>query len=161
MSLKEKTGQSIQLKNKSLKNFILTTFLSIGIAIILSKLSDLIVFVFPTLKPDYAYASQYSVIVTLVCFALLPAIYEELIFRKLILQFLRNRIHDVAAILLTSLLFAVFHLNILQGITAFVFGIFLASVAIRTGSIFLCIYAHFLNNLFFLLCLRSALNTDN
>jgi len=112
--------------------------------------------VFPALKPDYAYVSRYSVIVTLVCFALLPAIYEELIFRKLILRFFLNRFPDLAAILLTSLLFAVFHMNVLQGITTFVFGIFLALIAIRTGSILLCIYAHFLNNSFFVLCLRSV-----
>jgi uncharacterized protein len=143
------------LKNKQLRYFILTTFFSVGVIIVLSKVSDLICSAFPALKPDYAYVSQYSLIVTLVCFALLPAIYEELIFRKLILQFLRNRFHDLAAILLTSLLFAVFHMNVLQGITTFVFGIFLAVVAIRTGSILLCIYAHFLNNLFFVLCLWS------
>jgi len=154
MSLKQKIGQSIRLKNKPLKNFIFTTFLSIGIIIALSKLLDLICFVFPALKPDYGYISQYSVIVTLVCFALLPAIYEELIFRKLILQFLRNRFPDLVAILLTSFLFAVFHMNILQGITAFVLGVFLAMVAIRTDSILLCVYAHFLNNLFFVLYIR-------
>ena len=144
------------MKNKQLRYFILTTFFSVGIIMILSKLSDWICRVFPTLRPDYAYVSQYSLIVTLVCFALLPAIYEELIFRKLILQFLRNRFSDLAAILFTSLLFAIFHLNVLQGITTFVFGIFLAVVAIRTGSILLCIYAHFLNNSFFVLCLRSV-----
>jgi uncharacterized protein len=143
------------LKNKPLRYFILTTFFSVGIIVILSKVSDLICLIFPALKPDYAYVSQYSVVVTLVCFALLPAIYEELIFRKLILQFLRDRFPDLAAILMTSLIFAVFHLNVLQGITAFIFGVFLAVVAIRTGSILLCIYAHFLNNLFFVLCQRS------
>jgi len=158
MFLKEKTGRSIPLKSKSLRYFALTTFFSVGIIIILSEISDLICYAFPSLKPSYAYASQYPIIVTLTCFALLPAIYEELIFRKLILQFLRNRFHDFTAILLTSLLFAVFHLNILQGITAFVFGVFLSVVAIKTGSILLCIYAHFLNNLFFLLALLSNYN---
>jgi uncharacterized protein len=156
MSLKEKIGRSILLKNKSLRDFIITTFFSVGIIIILYNLTNLIRLVFPTLKSDYAYAMQYPVIITLVCFALLPAIYEELIFRKLILQFLRNRFPDFTAILLTSLLFAVFHLNILQGITAFIFGIFLAVVAIRTESILLCIYVHLLNNVFFVLCLRSV-----
>lgn len=144
------------MKNKQLRYFILTTVFSVVIIIVLSALSDWICRVFPALKPDYAYASRYSLVVTLVCFALLPAIYEELIFRKLILQFLRNRFSDLAAILLTSLLFAVFHLNVLQGITTFVFGIFLAIVAIRTGSVILCIYSHFLNNSFFILCLRSV-----
>jgi len=151
MFLRKKTGQNILLKNDLLKYFILTTSFSLGIIIILSKLSDWICLVFPELKRDYGYASQYPVIVSVICFALMPAIYEELIFRKLILQFLRNRLPDLAAILLSSLFFAVFHLNILQGVTAFIFGIFLAVVAIRTGSIVLCIYAHLLNNLFFVL----------
>jgi len=155
MFLRERIGRRIPLKNKTLKDFIFTTFLSIGIIVTLSGLSDLVCIVFPALKPNYAYASEYPFILTLVCFALLPAIYEELIFRKFILQFLRNRFPDLAAILLTSFIFAVFHMSILQGITAFVFGIFLAAIAVRTGSILLCIYAHFLNNLFFVLCQRS------
>jgi membrane protease YdiL (CAAX protease family) len=154
MFLREKIGQYIPLKNKSLRYFIPTTFFSIGIIIILSGLSDLVCFVFPTLRPNYAYALRYSFIVTLVCFALLPAVYEEIIFRKFILQFLRNRFHDPVAIVLTSLLFAFFHMNILQGITAFIFGIFLSVIAVRTGSIFLCVYAHLLNNMFFVLCQR-------
>lgn len=150
MFLKKKIGQNILSKNKLLKNFILTTFFSLGIISILSLLSDLICLVFPQLKPDYDYASQYPFIVSIIILALFPAIYEELIFRKLILQFLRKRFPDLAAILLSSLLFAVFHLNILQGITAFIFGIFLAVVAIRTRSMILCIYAHLLNNLAFI-----------
>jgi uncharacterized protein len=156
MFLRAKIGQTIPLKNKSLKYFILTTFFSIGIIITLSKLSDLICRVFPAFKPNYAYASEYPFVVILVCVVLLPAVYEELIFRKFILQFLRNLFPDSAAILLTSLLFAVFHLNIAQGVTAFVFGVFLSVIAVRTGSILLCIYAHLLNNLFFVLCQRSV-----
>lgn len=142
------------MKNKSLKNFVLTTFFSVGITIILSQISELMTLVFPGLKFDYTHVSQYPIIVTLICFAILPAIYEELIFRKFMLQFLRNRLSDLTAILLTSLLFAVFHMNILQGIIAFIFGIFLSVIAIKTSSILLCIYAHFLNNLFFVLSLR-------
>ena len=151
MSLKKKIGQNILSKNDLLKNFVLTTLFSLGIIVILSLLSDLICLVFPQLKPDYGYAPRYPLIVLIIVFALFPAIYEELIFRKLILQFLRKRLPDLTAILLSSLLFAVFHLNILQGVTAFIFGIFLAVVAIRTGSIILCIYAHLLNNLAFIL----------
>ncbi len=154
ISLKERIGQCIPLKNRSLKYFLPTTFISIGIIITLSELSDLICRVFPAFKPNYAYASEYPFIVTVVCFALLPAIYEELIFRKFILQFLRNRFRDSVAILLTSLLFALFHINILQGITAFIFGVFLSVIAVRTGSILLCVYAHLLNNVFFILCQR-------
>jgi membrane protease YdiL (CAAX protease family) len=66
------------------------------------------------------------------------------------LNFLRKYYSDLIAILLSSFVFAIFHLNVLQGITAFALGIFLAITAIKTRSIFLCIYAHFLNNLLFM-----------
>jgi membrane protease YdiL (CAAX protease family) len=111
----------------------------------------LIYFVFPQLKQGRSYASQYPFIVSIICIALLPAVYEELIFRKLILQFLRKRFPDLTAILLSSFVFSLCHMDILQGITAFIFGIFLGVVAIRTGSIILCIYAHLLNNLAFII----------
>jgi membrane protease YdiL (CAAX protease family) len=157
MFSREKIGQNIKRKNNRLRQFILTTFFSFWIIAALSGLSDLICLAFPALKPNYGYARQYPFIATLACLALLPAVYEELIFRKFILRFLRNRFQDSTSILLSSLLFAVFHLDVLQGIAAFIFGIFLSVVAIRTGSILLCVYAHFLNNLTFVLQNQTVL----
>jgi membrane protease YdiL (CAAX protease family) len=137
------------LKNNLLKYFIPTTLFFLGIIILLSELSNLICFVFPTLKADHAEFLQYGIAISLLCFVIIPAFFEEFVFRKLILRFLQKHCSNLIAVLLSSFLFAVFHLNILQGIIAFVFGIFLAITAIKTRSVILCIYAHLLNNFLF------------
>jgi len=151
MFLIKRIGQSIHPKNSFIKNLIFITVYSIALMVILAALSMMIYHYFPALKPGYDYASRYALIVTLIIFALLPAVYEELIFRKFLLNFLRKRLPDLKAVLLSSLIFAVFHMSVIQGIAAFIFGVFLAVIAIRTRSVIFCIYAHLLNNLLFIL----------
>lgn len=144
------TGQDTPSGSELLRCAVPTTFCTLIVIAALSGLSVLICTFYPSLKPNFDYVSRYPLAVSLLCFALLPAICEELVFRRLILRFLQRRFSDFAAVLLSSLLFAVFHFGILQSVIAFIFGIFLAAVAIRTRSVILCIYAHLLNNALFL-----------
>lgn len=76
---------------------------------------------------------------------LLGPITEELLMRGYVLGGLRNR-YGTAAIFISSALFAVLHLNIVQGINGFVMGVMLGVLYIRTGSIFNCMLAHIINN---------------
>lgn len=72
-------------------------------------------------------------------------IVEELIFRKLLLNKLR-RYGDIPAILITSIAFGLFHMNIAQMFYATALGIIFAYVAIRTNSIRYNILLHILIN---------------
>jgi membrane protease YdiL (CAAX protease family) len=54
-----------------------------------------------------------------------PAISEELAFRGVILQGLRSRLGVFSAVLVTSVLFGVIHIDILQGLGAIVIGLYL------------------------------------
>lgn len=82
----------------------------------------------------------------LVYVCLLGPIAEELLVRRYILGGLRNRYGTIIALFASSALFAVSHLNIVQGINAFVMGIILGLLYLNTGSIFSCILVHVLNN---------------
>lgn len=75
----------------------------------------------------------------------MPAIAEELFFRGA-LQGLLRPCGSAAAIFGPALLFALLHLDPIQGLTALVCGVFLGWLAERSGSILPGILLHFTNN---------------
>ena len=79
--------------------------------------------------------------------AVLPAIGEELFFRGVMMRFAAKRSLNVFfPIILTSLMFAFVHMNTYGLLSIFVAAVFLALVYYWTGSLWLSILAHFLNN---------------
>jgi len=76
-----------------------------------------------------------------------PAISEELAFRGVILQGLRSRLGALSAVIVTSVLFGVIHIDILQGLGAIVIGLYLGYLTVRSGSILPAMVAHGVNNL--------------
>ncbi len=67
--------------------------------------------------------------------AMLPAVCKELAFRGFILSGLRSRFPSWTAILLSSFLFAVFHMNVFMVVPAFLLGAVLGILALRSGSV--------------------------
>jgi membrane protease YdiL (CAAX protease family) len=76
-----------------------------------------------------------------------PGITEELAFRGFILSGFRGRFGALGALLLSSFLFALLHLDPLHIVMVFPLGLFLGYVVVRTGSIYPAIVAHAVNNL--------------
>lgn len=81
---------------------------------------------------------------TLVILALGPLV-EEYIFRGLLLSAWAVKYGAVRSLLFTSILFALFHLDPLG---AFIFGIVMGLIYLKTGSLMLVAFLHFLNNAF-------------
>ncbi len=74
---------------------------------------------------------------------------EELVFRVGILRPLyRHRVPALLAAGISALAFAVVHGNLVQGIPAFIIGIVLGLLYLRTGNLWLCLPAHIANNTF-------------
>lgn len=88
--------------------------------------------------------------------AILPAVAEEVCFRGIILSGLRSTTTAAGAVLGSSLLFGLFHMDIgpYRIVPAAVLGAVLAIVVLRTGSIFLGMLAHAANNAFGVLAAR-------
>lgn len=78
--------------------------------------------------------------------AVLPAISEELLFRGIVFNGLRSRISDWGAVVLSSLMFALMHGNLLQLVYPFILGMVMAWIVMRTGSIVASMIIHFTNN---------------
>lgn len=75
-----------------------------------------------------------------------PAFVEELIFRGVVMQSLR-RFGDIFALVISSALFGVFHMNLVQMPFAFILGLAMGYFVMRTGSLWVSVGIHFLNNL--------------
>jgi membrane protease YdiL (CAAX protease family) len=86
-----------------------------------------------------------GVVGVLVVVALLPAIFEETIFRGILLTGLKN-FGKVAAVLLCGALFSLYHQNPAQTVYQFMCGAAFAWVALKSGSILPTMLSHFLNN---------------
>lgn len=78
--------------------------------------------------------------------AIIAPVFEEIIFRGIILNGMSRKLNSKVAIVMSALLFAIMHMNLVQGINAFLLGILLGYIYIRTKSIYLSIFAHFINN---------------
>ena len=85
-------------------------------------------------------------IFSLISIVLISPIAEELIFRGIFLNKLRLIVPTIFAILISALLFASLH-SFGSIISAFVFGICMALLYLKTDNILVPIFAHFLNNL--------------
>ena len=84
---------------------------------------------------------------TLITTVFISPISEELIFRGVFLNRLQQAVPVIFAVLISSLLFAALH-SFGSILSAFVFGICIAILYLKTDNIFVAIFAHFLNNLF-------------
>ena len=98
------------------------------------------------LENRFAQAEPHHLPFLLVGVALLPAFAEELLFRGFLLGALGRRFGNQAGLMLSSLLFALAHLDLAQGLAAFVLGLYLGGVRLRTGSVHASLLSHASNN---------------
>lgn len=98
------------------------------------------------LKPFGLLLSDAPLWQVILLIGLTPAICEELAFRGFILSGLRRIGHKWTAIVLTAAFFGAVHVVLQQSIAAFVVGVVLGYIAVKTGSLFPAIAYHFTHN---------------
>jgi len=88
-----------------------------------------------------------GLLANLLVIALIPAIGEELVFRGIVQRTISNSIKKpIAAIWIAALLFSLFHLQ-LEGLLArLILGALLGYLYYWTSNLWVCIFAHFMNN---------------
>jgi membrane protease YdiL (CAAX protease family) len=87
-----------------------------------------------------------SIIFLFVCTACLPAIFEEYIFRYVLFEKVFKK-SIVGGYIISSIIFAILHLNYSVVISKFLFGLLCCYIVSKTGSIMYTIVLHFINNL--------------
>lgn len=98
-----------------------------------------------TLKLVTAYSVPEFLAIVLVI-AVTPAICEEILFRGFVLSNLEKVTKRTAAIVLSGLVFALFHFHPFNLIPLAVLGIYLSFIVYHSGSIYTAIVCHFINN---------------
>lgn len=96
-------------------------------------------------QPNYLEPDRLSLLINIVIFALLPAVFEEMVFRGYFLRVLRPY-GGRFAVVVSALLFSLMHGNVLQIPFALIVGLALGWLAVRTGRIWPAMLLHFLNN---------------
>lgn len=105
-------------------------------------------FGFSGTMPSYGKTDNlYANILYAVCTMVIPPLTEEFVFRGVILNRLR-KYGDGFAILGSALLFGIFHGNFIQLPFAFIVGLVLAFIVVRTGNLWITIIIHVINNSF-------------
>lgn len=111
-------------------------------------------FIYPKLGLDYDITDMFDVnansniiskLILVLALAVTPAIFEELFFRKALLDF-SIKYGKNFALIFSALLFGLIHMNLSQGIFAFIIGIIFGAIYIYTKDIKLTILIHFINN---------------
>lgn len=101
--------------------------------------------IFPASEESYQESLQTlskAPVISLFQVCILAPIIEEILMRGYLLHGLSSSYGSVIALLVSSLLFALLHFNMVQTLSAFICGIILGLLYLQTGSIFCCILTH-------------------
>lgn len=104
--------------------------------------------------------TYFSTTTAIMLFAVVPAIVEELAFRRLIGQGWVSRLGVTDGVLVTSAFFGLSHWYLPHVASSFVMGLFLHLTYLKTRSLTASMLVHFVNNAMWVLMSKNALDRD-
>lgn len=147
------TGQKVStlfnLRWLSIKNSLACIFMGLGLVFCIN---GSIRFIGKVTELEFDYLSVdtfnvYSLITLFIIVGLLTPIFEELFFRGIILGRLKLGFGAFLTIILSSVLFSISHLNVIQSIYVFPVGLLAAYLVIETGTVLSSIWLHIVYNM--------------
>ncbi len=148
--LKRQTIKVLSINKFSLKAFIPTILLCLGMFLGLGfvniKFSEIMTDLGVQIsQPIIPLNNIWQFLLFTLTLAVLPAIFEELFFRGLLLNSLKGH-KTITKVVAVSICFALYHCNLGQFIYQFVYGVAFCLLALYANSTLPCIIAHFINN---------------
>ena len=146
---KEPIGMAALFSTK-LKDYVFIGWLGISLGICLS----VAVSIFGISEQDEAFKQVNELIesqpfwLKIASVGIIIPIQEELMYRGLIYKNIEQRYNHIKAAVISSMVFAVMHMNLSQGIYAFLMGFVLAFIYQKTKNIYACITFHCSANIF-------------
>ncbi len=138
--------ETLFIKPLGLANILIIALLSFFAQPFLMLISAISSFVFPnSASAALETFSRHPFWFTALCVAVLPAIFEELVFRGFVFGNFQKLSFWKAAVM-SGLLFAMAHMDGQQFLYAFIMGIFFCVMVHKTGSIFSSMLSHFTMN---------------
>ena len=143
--------ESFKLNKFKFRSFIILFLLYIGTYILGNFIIEFTANIFPSIVKNFNIYSELlitdNLMLSILVMAVLPAIFEELLFRGILFTSFNKKYGFMIAAFVSALLFGVYHMNWIQGIYAFIFGLAFAYSYYKSNSIFVSIIFHFINNL--------------
>lgn len=145
--------EQLIIKNKiGIKQKIKITFIAIFLIFAVQILFSTLIY--PAIGLDYSITDTFTInetssitskIILIVVLAATPAIFEELFFRKAMIDYM-SQYGSKIALILSSLFFGIIHMNLSQALFAFVAGLIFGGIYLYTKDIKLTMIIHFINN---------------
>jgi len=135
--------------NLNIKLLLATIFIFLSYSIVCSNSLDLLISKIPvddSLTEAFNLMSE-NIYLNLISAAIIAPIAEEIIMRGVILEGLLQKYRPWVAIVVSSLVFGIIHMNLPQFISATLGGIILGIVYFKTRSLILTIVGHACNNI--------------
>ena len=151
---KKESDNDYPTVSKSMKK----NYLIIGalLVVLLAPIADYVVIllekIFPHISDVYEETfndaiNNLNIIVNFTTICIFAPILEEIMCRGLILNRLLSKNKAWVSIIITALIFGVLHMNWAQGLSAFLAGIIISFVYVKTRNLKVCIIGHSINNI--------------
>lgn len=148
------TGLKKLLYVKSFKSIYVPAALILGITarFPISLITDKLTYIFPVPKifdqSDIFSTGlgDLSLLNAILIIAVLPAIFEEFVFRGVFFKIMEKKYSKTGLVVITGLMFGGMHLNVFSFFQTAALGIILGILLLRSGSIFPAMIMHFTNN---------------
>lgn len=143
--------QTYSFRKTKLMNFVAALFMGCGTMLIGIILTNFVSMLFPTEAEMVSSGLMNELmsdneLLTFAVVALTPAICEEMLFRGFLFSAFRGRYKIVVSVLLTAVIFGVYHMSIVRFFTTALLGAALAVIVYYSDSIFPAMMMHAINN---------------
>ena len=137
------------LKGEPTRNYVLLGAVTVGFALGINIFFELIQLTSQSETYKLIMEDQYSahLLVGLICYGVITPIAEEILFRGVVYNYIRRFWNVSLGILISSLVFALYHMNSVQGTYAFVMGCLMAYAYEYFGSFKIPVLMHITANL--------------
>lgn len=122
-------------------------------------LTGILVKIFPTsaesVNASYEVLMEQPTLLIVLVMALMPAVGEEIFFRGFMYGGLKNKYGVKWAIVISAVIFGAFHMSLVKLIPTAMLGACFAYIVYKSGSIYIGMALHFINNAFLLLQVKE------
>lgn len=148
--MKADVKKLFSFKVPAIKDILGGLILYIGVFLLMLVASCMLIRLFPestqNLQQSYTELLKQPFVLIVLVMTLMPAIGEELFFRGFLCGSLKQRYGIFWGILISSLIFGAFHMSLVKLIPTAMLGACFAYIACVSGSIYVGMFLHFLNN---------------
>lgn len=142
--------KAFSFKKFTFKQLLYGFALFIGARIITTNILNIVINIFPSLVEDINIVNNVlsvdNIWLGILLIGILPAVTEELLFRGVVQNSFIRKYSPAVGIIVSSIIFGIYHMNWLQGINAVLIGLALGYLYYKTKSLWITMLFHFGNN---------------